>query len=80
MISRAKRIKMEEAARLNRIRFLKVLLPLIVEITASGRRAFAEKRIHSGSAPEGGKSGAWQSAPTPAPAGIPRSQCPPVTV
>jgi hypothetical protein len=37
-----KRIKIEEVARLNRADFLKVVLPLIIEITASGRKAFTE--------------------------------------
>jgi hypothetical protein len=42
-IELAKRIKIKEAAGLNRVQFLKVLLPLIVEISAPDRKAFAEK-------------------------------------
>jgi hypothetical protein len=44
----AKRIKIEEATRLNRVRFLKVLLPLIVKITDPSRAAYAKKGLHSG--------------------------------
>jgi hypothetical protein len=47
----SKRIKIEEASRLNRIQFLKTVLPMIVEITAADRRTFAEKRLHSRSPP-----------------------------
>ncbi len=51
-IELAKRIKIKEAARLSRIRFLEILLPLIVEITAVGRAAYAKKMFHSGNPPE----------------------------
>ncbi len=50
-IELSKRIPIEEAKRLNRIRFLKVLLPLIVEISTPDRKAF-ERRFHSGSPPK----------------------------
>jgi len=50
-IELSKRIQIEEAKRLNRIRFLKVLLPLIVEISTPDRKAF-ERRFHSGSPPK----------------------------
>jgi hypothetical protein len=45
-IELVKRIKIEEAARLSRLRFLKVLLPLIVEITAPNRAEYAKRRLH----------------------------------
>jgi hypothetical protein len=47
-----KRIQIEKAVRLDRIGFLKFVLPLIVEITAPGRKAFSDKKAHSGSPPE----------------------------
>jgi hypothetical protein len=49
-----KRIKIEEAKTIvSRVRFLKRLLPLIVEISAPGRKAFAERGFfHSGNPPE----------------------------